>query len=82
MSQILEKKYTVTGRYDKSNKRQKIFGLCGNCGISGYAITCKIRTKTRSLDIPLGVKYCTVCKVLTLIDEKLKIVNKNGCELL
>jgi hypothetical protein len=79
---LLLKKYTVTGRYDKSLRKEKIFGLCGNCGIGAFAITCNIRNKSSRQTIPLGMKYCASFKTITIIDEKLKIVKKNGTELL
>ena len=79
MSLLLQKSYTKTGRYDKTIRRQKVYGLCGICGIHGFAISSTIRSKTGpSQDIPLALKYCTNCKCVTVIDPKLKIVNKEG----
>lgn len=83
MSLAIQKRHTVSGRYDKAERRQKIYGLCGLCGEYGYSVTCRIRSKnSSSQDIPLGLKYCLKCKCITIIDSHLKIINKNGCELL
>lgn len=71
--------YFASGRYDKGDRRQKVYGLCGVCGIHGFSVCCKIRSKnSASQDIPLALKYCTICKCVTLIDSKLKIVDKQG----
>lgn len=83
MSLELRKRHTVSGRYEKSERRQKVYGLCGLCGFYGFSVTCRIRSKnTQSQDIPLGLKYCIKCKCVTVIDSSLKIVNKDGNELL
>jgi hypothetical protein len=83
MSLVTKRPYFATGRYDKTPRRQKIYGLCGSCGNYGFSVCCKIRSKnSSSQDIPLGLKYCTTCKCITVLDSKLKIVNKAGKELL
>jgi len=75
----MSQRYFPSGRYDKTPRRQKVYGLCGVCGVHGFAVCCKIRSKnSASQDIPLAMKYCTKCKCVTLIDPKLKLVNKDG----
>lgn len=78
----MTQKYTLSHRYDSGIRRQKILGLCSKCSLHGFAVACRIRSKNSvSLDIPLGMKYCTRCKCITLLDDNLAIFNKDGVRL-
>lgn len=78
----MSQKYVSSQRYDKSLRRTKIYGLCPKCGVYGFAVTCRIRSKNRiSQDIPLPMKYCLTCKCITLLDSNLKILDKDGEEI-
>ena len=78
----MTQKYTLSYRYDSGSKKRKILGLCGKCGLHGFAVVCRIGSKNVGChDIPLLMKYCTSCKCITVLDDSVKILNKKGIEL-